>query len=164
MQVPQPEFQHKVMIEAVENHMPQVIIIDEIGTKPEAAAARTIAQRGVQLIATAHGEILENVIQNPSLNDLIGGVQTVILGDDAVRERGGKKSVIERKEPPTFDVVVELSKRHEWRVHRDVSGAVDLLLGKKSTYVEMEIRRLLEDGTVQITTAAFNADKNLSQS
>ena len=108
MQVPTPSLQHAVMIEAVENHMPEVIVIDEIGTELEAAAARTIAERGVQLIGTAHGNTLENLMLNPTLSDLIGGIQTVTLGDEEARRRRTQKSVLERKAPPTFDVMVEI--------------------------------------------------------
>ena len=131
MQVACPEQQHKVMIEAVENHMPEVIVIDEIGTEAEALAARTIAQRGVQLVATAHGNELENLMKNPSLNDLVGGIASVTLGDDEAKRRGGQKSVLERQEPPTFDVAVEMHTREQWRVHLDIGHAVDeLLLGR----------------------------------
>ncbi|MEW6467228.1 MAG: AAA family ATPase, partial [Pseudomonadota bacterium] len=128
MQVAHPDRQHAVMIEAVENHMPQVIIVDEIGTAAEAAAARTIAERGVQLIATAHGNTLENLVMNPTLSDLVGGVQTVTLGDDEARFRGTQKTVTERKGPPTFDVVVEIVARDELIVHADTATAVDQLL------------------------------------
>lgn len=128
MQVAHPERQHAVMIEAVENHMPQAIIVDEIGTAPEAAAARTIAERGVQLVATAHGNTLENLVMNPTLCDLVGGVQTVTLGDEEARLRGTQKTVSERKAPPTFDVVVEIVDRDELIVHRDTAAAVDELL------------------------------------
>jgi stage III sporulation protein SpoIIIAA len=128
MQVTTPSMQHSVMIEAVENHMPEVIVIDEIGTELEAQAARTIAERGVQLIATAHGNTLENLVLNPTLCDLIGGVQSVTLSDEEARRRGTQKTVLERKAPPTFDVVVEI---HNWdrvAVHPDVSETVDALL------------------------------------
>ncbi|MBI2172209.1 MAG: AAA family ATPase [Chloroflexi bacterium] len=128
MQVPTPALQHHVMIEAVENHMPQVIIIDEMGTEQEAEAARTIAERGVQLIATAHGNTLENLILNPTLSDLIGGVQTVILGDDEARRRRTQKTVQERKRPPTFDIVVEIRDREHLAVHLDVAKVVDDML------------------------------------
>ncbi|MCM2358658.1 MAG: hypothetical protein NDI77_10960 [Geobacteraceae bacterium] len=128
MQVPRPERQHAVMIEAVENHMPEVIIVDEIGTEAEAAAARTIAERGVQLIGTAHGNTLENLIVNPTLSDLVGGVQTVTLGDEEARRRGTTKTVSERRAPPTFDIVVEMVDRHEVIVHRDTAQAVDTIL------------------------------------
>ncbi len=128
MQVPHPERQHAVMIEAVENHMPEVIVIDEIGTAAEAAAARTIAERGVQLIGTAHGTTLANLVQNPTLSDLVGGVQTVTLGDEEARLRGTQKTVSERKAPPTFDAVVELVDRERLVVHEDTAAAVDALL------------------------------------
>ena len=128
MQVPKPVLQHDVMIEAVENHMPEVIIIDEMGTELEAAAARTIAERGVQLIATAHGNILENLVMNPTLSDLVGGVQTVILGDEEARRRRTQKTVLERKQPPTFDVVVEIQDWERVAVHADVAPVVDGLL------------------------------------
>ncbi|BCX82205.1 hypothetical protein MIT9_P1790 [Methylomarinovum caldicuralii] len=128
MQVPRPEKQHAVMIEAVENHMPEVIVIDEIGTEAEALAARTIAERGVQLIGTAHGNTLENLVQNPTLSDLVGGVQTVTLGDEEARFRGTQKTVAERKAPPTFEQVVELVDREELIVHTDTAAAVDSIL------------------------------------
>jgi stage III sporulation protein SpoIIIAA len=128
MQVRTPSLQHEVMIEAVENHMPQVIVIDEIGTELEAAAARTIAERGVQLIATAHGNSLDNLMLNPTLSDLIGGIQTVTLGDEEARRRRTQKSVLERKAPPTFDVVVEIVDRDRVTVHADVSETVDAVL------------------------------------
>ncbi|GAQ85641.1 hypothetical protein KFL_002460160 [Klebsormidium nitens] len=132
MQVPSPELQHHVMIEAVENHMPQVIVIDEIGTELEAAAAGTIAQRGVQLVGTAHGMTIENLIKNPSLCQLAGGIESVTLGDDEARRRGVQKSVLERKGPPTFSAAVEMISRTEWRVHRSLSATVDaMLLGKR---------------------------------
>lgn len=128
MQVAFPEAQHGVMIEAVENHMPEVIIIDEIGTAAEALAARTIAERGVQLIGTAHGNTLDNIIRNPTLSDLIGGVQTVTLGDEEARLRGTQKTITERKSPPTFDAVVEIVGHDEVIVHVDTATAVDNLL------------------------------------
>lgn len=128
MQVQLPELQHKVMIEAVENHMPETIIIDEIGTEQEAMACRTIAQRGVQLVGTAHGNELESLMKNPSLNDLLGGIDSVTLGDDEARRRGVQKSVLERQAPATFDVAVEMRSRTQWRVHLDVGHAVDQVL------------------------------------
>lgn len=128
MQVPHPNQQHAIMIEAVENHMPEVIVVDEIGTAQEALAARTIAERGVQLIGTAHGTTLENLIQNPTLSDLVGGVQTVTLTDEEARMRGTQKTVSERKQPPTFDTVVEILDRDELVVHPDAALAVDNLL------------------------------------
>jgi stage III sporulation protein SpoIIIAA len=128
MQVRTPSLQHEVMIEAVENHMPQVIVIDEIGTELEAAAARTIAERGVQLIGTAHGNTLDNLMLNPTLSDLIGGIQSVTLGDEEARRRRSQKSVLERKAPPTFDVIIEIQDREKVLVHADVSDTVDAML------------------------------------
>ena len=128
MQVRTPSMQHEVMIEAVENHMPQVIVIDEIGTELEAQAARTIAERGVQLIGTAHGNNLDNLMLNPTLSDLIGGIQSVTLGDEEARRRRTQKSVLERKAPPTFDVIIEIQDREKVLAHSDVSETVDALL------------------------------------
>ena len=125
MQVTTPSKQHSVMIEAVENHMPEVIIIDEMGTELEAAAARTIAERGVQLIATAHGNTLENLVMNPTLTDLVGGIEAVTLGDDEARRRGSQKTILERKSPPTFDILVEIQHRDKVAVHHDVAQVVD---------------------------------------
>jgi stage III sporulation protein SpoIIIAA len=131
MQVTHPDQQHAVMIEAVENHMPEVIIVDEIGTVAEAMAARTIAERGVQLISTAHGNTLENVLRNPTLSDLVGGIQTVTLGDEEARLRGTQKTISERKAPPTFDAVVEIVEHDQVIVHTDTAKAVDTLLRGK---------------------------------
>jgi hypothetical protein len=128
MQVRTPQMQHEVMIEAVENHMPQVIVIDEIGTELEAQAARTIAERGVQLIGTAHGNTLDNLMLNPTLSDLIGGIQSVTLGDEEARRRRTQKSVLERKAPPTFDVIIEIQDRERVLVHGDVADTVDAML------------------------------------
>ncbi|CAG9460286.1 unnamed protein product [Pedinophyceae sp. YPF-701] len=150
MQVPDPAEQHRVMIEAVENHMPQVIIIDEIGTELEALAARTIAQRGVQLVATAHGNFLENLIKNPALSDLIGGVSAVTLSDDEARRRGVQKSVLERQAPPTFDAAVEMLQRDKWRVHLDIALAVDAVLTGEQPPVEL--REQLGGGEVRISS------------
>jgi len=152
MQVPTPSLQHNVMIEAVENHMPQVIIIDEMGTEQEAEAARTIAERGVQLIATAHGNTLENLIQNPTLSDLVGGVQTVILGDEEARRRRTQKTVQERKRPPTFDVVVEIRDREHLAVHLDVAKVVDDML--RGVPPAPELRWVDEAGRVHKTREA----------
>ncbi|HEX9634191.1 MAG TPA: R3H domain-containing nucleic acid-binding protein [Candidatus Limnocylindria bacterium] len=128
MQVRTPTEQHAVMIEGVENHMPEVIVIDEIGTELEAAAARTIAERGVQLVGTAHGNTLDNLMLNPTLSDLVGGIQAVTLGDEEARRRGTQKTVLERKAPPTFDVVVEIVERDSVTVHRNVAETVDAIL------------------------------------
>ncbi len=155
MQVPAPELQHAVMIEAVENHMPQVIVIDEIGTEAEALAARTIAERGVQLIATAHGNSLENLMANPTLSDLIGGIQPVTLGDDEARRRGSQKTVLERKAPPTFTVVVEIRDKDRFAVHHDVAAVVDALLRHRSVEPEIRVRRA--DGGVDVETPAVAA-------
>lgn len=137
MQVSTPSRQHEVMIEAVENHNPQVIVIDEIGRSQEADAARTIAERGVQLIGTAHGQTLENLMMNPTLSDLIGGIESVTLSDEEARRRGTQKTVLERRAPPTFDVLIELRDRHRVLVHHDVSEAVDALLRNKMATAEL---------------------------
>ena len=144
MQVRTPSLQHEVMIEAVENHMPQVIVIDEIGTELEAAAARTIAERGVQLIGTAHGNNLDNLMLNPTLSDLIGGIQSVTLGDEEARRRRTQKSVLERKAPPTFDVIVEIQDRERVAVHADVADTIDALL--RGDPVAPELRWRDEEG------------------
>lgn len=151
MQVPTPTAQHGVMIEAVENHMPEVIVIDEIGTELEAGAARTIAERGVQLIGTAHGNTLENLMMNPTLSDLIGGIQSVTLSDEEARRRGTQKSILERKAPPTFTIMVELVGRDEVAVHRDVAQTVDAIL--RGAPVRPEVRRRSIDGTVSIESS-----------
>jgi len=137
MQVPSPQLQHAVMIEAVENHMPEVIVIDEIGTELEAQAARTIAERGVQLVATAHGNTLDNLIMNPTLSDLIGGVQTVTLGDEEAKRRRTQKSILERKAPPTFDIVIEIQDWYHVAVHSDVAEVVDALLRGRPMHPEL---------------------------
>ncbi len=146
MQVSHPERQHAVMIEAVENHMPEAIIVDEIGTSAEAAAARTIAERGVQLVATAHGTTLENLVLNPTISDLVGGVHTVTLSDEEARRRGTPKTITERKGPPTFDAVVELVSRDEVLAHRDTAQSVDRLLAGQAVGGE---RRQLVEGRVK---------------
>lgn len=148
MQVPRPDRQHAVMIEAVENHMPEVIIVDEIGTEAEAAAARTIAERGVQLIGTAHGNTLENLIMNPTLSDLVGGVQTVTLSDEEARRRGTTKTVNERKAPPTFDILVEMADRNEVSIHKDTAKAVDTIL--RGFQPRCERRRLATGGEIEV--------------
>ena len=151
MQVATPSLQHAVMIEAVENHMPEVVVIDEIGTEQEAAAARTIAERGVQLIATAHGNTLENLMLNPTLSDLVGGIQTVTLSDEEARRRGTQKSVLERKAPPTFQVLVEIQAYQRVALYYDVAQTVDaVLLGMP---VAPEIRERDPGGQVQVSTS-----------
>ncbi len=151
MQVPDPAQQHEVMIEAVENHMPQVIIIDEIGRELEAVAARTIAERGVQLVGTAHGNTLENLLMNPTLCDLVGGIDSVTLSDEEARRRGTQKSVLERKAPPTFDVLIEIQDRQRMAIHHDVAGAVDAFL--RGRIIPPEVRFLGENGDVRIERA-----------
>ena len=142
MQVPTPSQQHDVMIEAVENHMPEVIVIDEIGTELEATASRTIAERGVQLVATAHGNTIENLITNPTLSDLIGGIDAVTLGDDEARRRRTQKTVLERKAPPTFDILVEIRGRNDVNIHADVADIVDKMLRGYPVTAE---RRFMDD-------------------
>ena len=149
MQVSSPELQHKVMIEAVENHMPEVIVVDEIGTEAEALAARSIAERGVRLIATAHGTSFDNLLMNPTLSDLLGGIQAVTLGDIEARRRRTQKTVLERKAPPTFDVIIEIHDRYRFALHPDVTAAVDALLRGRSSESEVRVRQ--EDGTISIT-------------
>ena len=155
MQVAKPEHQHQVMIEAVENHMPEVIVIDEIGTELEAHAARTIAERGVQLVATAHGNALANLIKNPTLSDLVGGIESVTLGDEEARRRRTQKTVLERAAEPTFPIAVEINSRNYWSIHSDVASTVDLLLrGQKANPQNRELDsnglvRLLNEQTKQ---------------
>lgn len=163
MQVRNPSFQHAVMIEAVENHMPEVVVIDEIGNANEAEAARTIAERGVQLIGTAHGQTLENLMLNPSLCDLIGGVQAVTLSDDEARRRGTQKTVLERKAPPTFDVVIELIDYDRLAVHHDVMKTVDLMLRGVQPRPEVRVRTgagivevVQQEDTAEIDEPGFN--------
>jgi len=151
MQVPTPALQHAVMIEAVENHMPEVIVIDEIGTELEALAARTIAERGVQLVATAHGNELENLMMNPTLADLIGGIQSVTLGDEEARRRGTQKSILERKAPPTFHVVVEIQSWDRVAVHRDVAETVDAIL--RGYDAPAEVREVDDNGEVRVISS-----------
>jgi stage III sporulation protein SpoIIIAA len=148
MQVPAPELQHAVMIEAVENHMPEVIIIDEIGTDLEASAARTIAERGVQLIATAHGNELENLIMNPTLSDLVGGIQSVTLSDEEARRRGTQKAILERRAPPTFDILVEIQTYSQVAIHKNVAETVDAVL--RGYEVPPEMRELTAEGEVKM--------------
>ena len=148
MQVATPSLQHEVMIEAVENHNPEVIVIDEIGRELEATAARTIAERGVQLIGTAHGNTIDNLLINPTLSDLIGGIESVTLSDEEARRRGTQKTVLERRSPPTFDVLVEIQTRDQVAVHSDVSTAVDAILRDRP--VPPEIRTRKGDGKISI--------------
>lgn len=152
MQVSTPSLQHEVMIEAVENHNPEVIVIDEIGRELEAMAARTIAERGVQLIGTAHGNTLENLLLNPTLSDLVGGIESVTLSDEEARRRGTQKTVLERRAPPTFDVLIELQTRDQLAVHQDVAAAVDSLL--RGYPMPPEIRTRDEEGEIRIKKTA----------
>lgn len=141
MQVPKTELQHQIMIEAVENHMPQIIIIDEIGTEFEVLAARTIAEKGVQLIGTTHGNYLKNLIKNPSLSDLIGGIQYVTLSDEEAKRRGTQKTIIERKAYPTFEIVIEINQSNFWTIHENITYSVDLLLSNR--YGNEQIREFV---------------------
>jgi stage III sporulation protein SpoIIIAA len=154
MQVREPMLQHEVMIEAVENHNPEVIVIDEIGRELEAAAARTIAERGVQLIGTAHGQTIDNLLLNPTLSDLIGGIEAVTLSDEEARRRGTQKTVLERRAPPTFDVLVEIQQRDRFAVHMDISASVDSLL--RGYPLPPEIRSRDAQGKIQIEKAKVN--------
>ncbi len=161
MQVSEPALQHEVMIEAVENHMPEVIIIDEIGRELEAVAARTIAERGVQLIGTAHGNNLENLLMNPTLSDLVGGIESVTLSDEEARRRGTQKSVLERRAPPTFDVLIEIKDRQHMVIHHNVAAAVDAILRDRPLLPEE--RMLNDEGQVQIqryeeTSGAYQSE------
>jgi stage III sporulation protein SpoIIIAA/predicted amino acid-binding ACT domain protein len=155
MQVATPSLQHEVMIEAVENHNPEVIIIDEIGRELEAMAARTIAERGVQLVATAHGRTLENLLLNPTLSDLIGGIESVTLSDEEARRRGTQKTVLERRSPPTFDVLIELQERDRLAVHPDVAASVDTLV--RGFPVSPEIRYRDANDEIHIEKASHPA-------
>ena len=152
MQVADPALQHDVMVEAVENHMPQVVVIDEIGTAAEALAARTIAERGVQLIGTAHGKTLENLLMNPTLSDLVGGISTVTLSDEEARRRGTRKTVLERKAPPTFEVLIEINDRNRLSIYQSVAETVDGLL--RGYHPQPEVRQRLAGGAVSIVREA----------
>ena len=157
MQVPTPSLQHEVMIEAVENHNPEVIIIDEIGRELETQAARTIAERGVQLIGTAHGVTLDNLLLNPTLSDLVGGIESVTLSDEEARRRGTQKTVLERRAPPTFDVLIELQDRNVLHVHPDVMQSVDLLL--RGVELKPEVRRRGGNGEIVVEAAKIAPQK-----
>ena len=159
MQVLKTELQHQVMIEAVENHMPQVIIIDEIGTELEVLAARTIAEKGVQLIGTTHGNCLENLIKNPPLSDLIGGIQYVTLSDEEAKRRGTQKSVLERKSYPAFEIIIEINHPHIWTIHEDVAASADLFLRRNSLIYQT--RQFKLDEKIQIQCEQFLPSQNL---
>ncbi|MBN1976963.1 MAG: AAA family ATPase [Anaerolineae bacterium] len=154
MQVEMPSLQHEVMIEAVENHNPEVIIIDEIGRELEALAARTIAERGVQLIATAHGNTLDNLLMNPTLSDLVGGIESVTLSDEEARRRGTQKTILERRAPPTFDVLIEIRDRQQLLIHHDVAESVDALLRGRPLQAELRYRDA--DGEIKKEKASPN--------
>lgn len=128
MPVTNPDEQHKVMIEAVENHTPEVIVIDEISTPEEALAAQTIAERGVILVATAHGRDLESIVKNPSLSILVGGSQSVTLSDEEAKRRKTQKSILERAREATFELVVEIISHYSVVLHQNVNLAVDEIL------------------------------------
>ena len=157
MQVTQPQYQEDVMIEAVENHTPEVIVVDEIGTEEEAQAARTIAERGVMLIATAHGNSLESLIKNPTLSDLVGGIQSVTLGDDEARRRASQKTVLEREKQPTFDIVIEILDRNTLAVYKDTAEAVDYIL--RGWPIRPEIRKVDQTYDKQIEKQAEEVKK-----
>ena len=158
MQVPNADLQHQIMIEAIENHMPQVIIIDEIGTDLEVLAARTIAEKGVQLIGTTHGNCLENLIKNPPLADLIGGIQYVTLSDDEAKRRGTQKSILERKGYPAFEIVVEINTANSWTIHEDVKISVDLLL--RHNFGINQLRKFLLTHKIQIKCQSLQNSSN----
>lgn len=153
MQVAKTELQHQVMIEAVENHMPQVIIIDEIGTELEVLAARTIAEKGVQLVGTTHGNCLENLIKNPPLADLIGGIQYVTLSDDEAKRRGTQKSILERKAYPAFEIIIEINHQNSWTIHEDVKNSVDLFL--RGNFTIGQIRQFSLAEKIRIKSQRF---------
>ena len=156
MQVATTELQHHIMIEAVENHMPQVIIIDEIGTELEALAARTIAEKGVQLVGTTHGNCLENLIKNPPLSDLIGGIQYVTLSDDEAKRRGTQKSILERKAYPAFQIAIEINAQNYWTIHEDIKSSIDLLL--RGNFAITQIRELFVNQKTYIKYNKFQKD------
>jgi stage III sporulation protein SpoIIIAA len=162
MQVAKTELQHQVMIEAVENHMPQVIIIDEIGTELEVLAARTIAEKGVQLVGTTHGNCLENLIKNPPLADLIGGIQYVTLSDDEAKRRGTQKSILERKAYPAFEIIVEINQQNSWTIHEDVKSSVDLFL--RGSFLISQTRNFSFTEKIKIKAKRFqNSPYSLSK-
>jgi stage III sporulation protein SpoIIIAA len=158
MQVTKAEFQHQVMIEAVENHMPQVIIIDEIGTELEVLAARTIAEKGVQLVGTTHGNYLENLIKNPLLADLIGGIQYVTLSDDEAKRRGTQKSILERKAYPAFEIIIEINSQNSWTIHEEVKHSVDLFL--RDNFTISQVRQFSLTEKIKIKCQRFQNSQN----
>jgi stage III sporulation protein SpoIIIAA len=158
MQVAKTELQHQVMLEAVENHMPQVIIIDEIGTELEVLAARTIAEKGVQLVGTTHGNCLENLIKNPPLADLIGGIQYVTLSDDEAKRRGTQKSILERKAYPAFEIIIEINQQNSWTIHEDVKNSVDLLL--RGNFIMGQTRQFSLAEKIKVKSQKFHNSQN----
>jgi stage III sporulation protein SpoIIIAA len=158
MQVAKTELQHQVMIEAVENHMPQVIIIDEIGTELEVLAARTIAEKGVQLVGTTHGNCLENLIKNPPLADLIGGIQYVTLSDDEAKRRGTQKSILERKAYPAFEIIIEINQQNSWTIHEDVKNSVDLFL--RGNFTIGQVRQFSLAEKIKVKSKKFQSYQN----
>lgn len=158
MQVAKTELQHQVMIEAVENHMPQVIIIDEIGTELEVLAARTIAEKGVQLVGTTHGNCLENLIKNPPLADLIGGIQYVTISDDEAKRRGTQKSILERKAYPAFEIIIEVNQQNSWTIHEDVKDSVDLFL--RGNFSIGQVRQFSLAEKIKIKSKKFQSYQN----
>jgi stage III sporulation protein SpoIIIAA len=158
MQVAKTELQHQVMIEAVENHMPQVIIIDEIGTELEVLAARTIAEKGVQLVGTTHGNCLENLIKNPPLADLIGGIQYVTISDDEAKRRGTQKSILERKAYPAFEIIIEVNQQNSWTIHEDVKDSVDLFL--RGNFTIGQVRQFSIAEKIKIKSKKFQSYQN----
>jgi stage III sporulation protein SpoIIIAA len=158
MQVAKTECQHQVMIEAVENHMPQVIIIDEIGTELEVLAARTIAEKGVQLVGTTHGNCLENLIKNPPLSDLIGGIQYVTLSDDEAKRRGTQKSILERKAYPAFEIIIEINQQNSWTIHENVKSSVDLFL--RGNFAISQIRYFSSVEKIGIKSRKFPSSRS----
>ncbi len=158
MQVANPSEQHRLMIEAVENHMPEIVIVDEVSTEAEALACRTIAERGVQLVATAHGQVLANLLKNPTLSDLVGGVQSVTLGDDEARARGTQKTIMERKGPPTFPTIIEMRERSLWVAHDTQTSVDDLLLGRTPM---VEVRSRGADRQVVISSRPYDVESSV---
>ena len=158
MQVSKTELQHQVMIEAVENHMPEVIIIDEIGTELEALAACTIAEKGVQLVGTTHGNCLKNLIKNPSLSNLIGGIQYVTLSDDEAKQRGTQKSILERKGYPVFQFIIEINDQNSWTIHEDVKESIDLLLRQNSSIRQVRQSKINEKTIIKYDKLETNSD------
>jgi len=156
MQVQKTELQHQVMIEAIENHMPEIIIIDEIGTELEALAARTISEKGVQLVGTTHGNSLDNLIKNPTLTDLIGGIQYVTLSDDEAKRRGTQKSILERKSYPAFQIIIEINEPNIWTIHENVQNSIDILL--RGNYNFGQIREISPNQKIVLRYKKIQSD------